>query len=76
MSNETKLPTTPDWATAPNWAQWFAIDQNGKGYFYENHVSIKSWGIFEPSFACQIFLAGIFDATNWQNSLQKRPENV
>lgn len=25
----------PDWDTAPEWAQWWAVDSDGRGYWYE-----------------------------------------
>jgi hypothetical protein len=74
MSNETKLQTTPDWATAPKWARYFAIDADGMGVYYENAAKL-------PHGFCQdkgryFEIGKRFDATNWESSLQKRPENV
>jgi hypothetical protein len=31
----------PDWSTAPRWAQWFAVDGNGKSWWYEIKPSPK-----------------------------------
>ena len=33
--------TEPDWKTAPSWAQWFAVDGDGKSWWYEIEPSPK-----------------------------------
>ena len=32
----------PDWASAPDWAQWFAIDANGWRWFSRSEPEINS----------------------------------
>lgn len=36
----------PDWKTAPDWAQWLAMDSGGDWYWYEK----------EPSLRCGVWL--------------------
>lgn len=75
MSNEKeKLPTSPDWSTAPDWAQYFAIDKDGEGYFYYLEPFFYHIGFWNNQCETSPKIAGIFDATNWENSLQKRPD--
>lgn len=30
----------PNWADAPEWAQWWAMDANGDGYWYESQPEL------------------------------------
>ena len=77
MSNETKLLTSPDWSTAPDWAQWFAIDKSGYANWYADRPSCGGvcwWPTIELSTYSS---AGKFMHGNymeWFSSLQKRPE--
>ena len=79
------LPTSPDWATAPSWAKWFAINRNGTAnwFEYKPHVGDKYWHNNHESRGSSMFLMKFsvtnpvfthlyFDATNWKNSLQPR----
>lgn len=75
MSNEKeKLPTSPDWSTAPDRAEWFSIDKDGIGWYYEKMPVRNSsfWYSLTP-LPFNGCAAGIYDPTNWENSLQKRP---
>lgn len=75
MSNTAptqNLPTTPDWSKAPDLAKWFAIDSDGKGWYYNKSPML------EPDFwasnnAIWTF-AGNFDGSGWATSLQQRPK--
>jgi len=72
---DKKLPTSPDWSTAPEWAQYFAIDKDGQmGWFYEKRPIKKVLKNMWYSSGFKKPLSNAFDATNWQNSLQKRPD--
>lgn len=33
----------PDWADAPEWAQWFAIDPNGDGFWFHDEPKANEW---------------------------------
>jgi hypothetical protein len=72
MEQEIKQQT-PDWANAPEWANWFAIDEHGTGWwcskkpFIENNI----WRVPDGSAWTK---SGHFDPTNWRTSLQQRPQ--
>lgn len=69
------LPTSPDWGKAPKWAKWFAIDRSGRGFFYYSKPLIfLNSGVWEAAHLHQLMYIDDFDATNWENSLQKRPD--
>lgn len=38
----------PDWSKAPDWAQWYAIDSDGVGYWYGSEPTFQpldgAWG--------------------------------
>ena len=74
MSNETKLLTSPDWSSAPEWAMFHAIDSTGWGSWYEftpERGAVCFWpGIDEKFENSDVFN----DMCDWRNSLQKRPE--
>lgn len=66
----------PDWGTAPpGWANYWAIDKDGYSYWYEYEPILDTimWDIQKYQ-DCKTKFTGKFDATNWQNSLQKRPK--
>jgi len=75
MSNEIKAADTPDWATAPEWANYVAMDRDGKWYWYEfePYAETNIWNV-------NVEHAGKYEMVdlycNWQESLQKRPENA
>ena len=57
---------------APENAEWFAVDSNGKGWFYTQKPQLD-----EMLFIGLQFLVGnciYCDPTDWQNSLQQRPK--
>jgi hypothetical protein len=61
----------PDWSAAPDWAQWWAVDESGDAYWYKgapNCEDVQWWavGIAE---AGSVDLAG----TNWRTTLRQRP---
>ena len=69
-----------DLDTCPDWAQYAAVDEDGEVHWYS--VKPSRAGSDWVDFYGRIRLirdgdnALIFDATNWQNSLIKRPEKV
>lgn len=46
----------PDWKNAPEWAKWWAIDEDGSGWWYKLKPVIKAvgdfpwrvWGVSDP----------------------------
>lgn len=59
----------PDWADAPEWANFWAVDDNGRSYWYE----------YKPTLGIRIWLAerGNNEISKqypgWRNTLQARP---
>jgi hypothetical protein len=67
------LQQTPDWANAPEWAMYRAIDEDGEGYWFEKKPRIvDDIPIWVYGGKSEFF--GNFDPTNWKNSLQQRPQ--
>ena len=64
----------------PEWAQYAAVDKDGKAYWYESKPErvLSDWVDFNG----RIYLiqdgdnAFIFDATDWKHSLIERPKKV
>lgn len=63
----------------PDWAQWAAVDADGKAYWYEDEPRRNS-SIFWTSECARSrskYIIDIsFDAADWQNSLIRRPQKV
>ena len=74
MSNTIKLPTGPAWRFSPDWATHFAINSDGFGWWYMGEPMEDAARFYPMSEHYQN--AGKFDASDWQNSLQKRPETI
>ena len=61
----------PNWIQAPEWANWWCINNIGSALFYDEEPRIFNNGFFgnkccyAPSFNYQ---------GNWQESLRKRPQ--
>lgn len=70
------LPSEPDWSTAPEWAQWFAIDDDGEGYWFSFKPQIidGTWGGMVNDDDKAMF-EGVFNNKNWQSSLRQRPKS-
>ena len=68
----------PDWKTAPAWAQWFTIDDDGTGWWWKTkpklNKMIGSWAMDE-SLWWEIQPAGVYldSADDWEHSLRQRP---
>lgn len=64
-----------DWSEAPDWAEWWAVDSDGLGWWFENKPHI----INDPINEIKIWWAAgkleddEFDSDNWQQSLVQRP---
>jgi len=68
-------PFQPDWSKAPEWAEWFAVNSQGWGYFWRKKPSPNGWG-WKNKFGCeqekrprQYNLEGISHST----TLRRRP---
>ena len=62
----------------PDWAQWAAVDADGKAHWFDSQpcVRAKCWVLQPCSSLSRICFGWLFDATDWQHSLIKRPEKV
>lgn len=62
----------PNWDEAPKWAEWWAMDENGDGYWYEGKPELggliwkqKDYTRYEPD--------GVRANAQWRATLQPRP---
>lgn len=65
-----------DWSKAPAAANFFAIDEDETGWWFEDIPEKKDTGEYGGEWINDksIWYAGTFDATDWQNSLEERPK--
>ena len=63
---------TPDWRTAPEWANYIAMDDNGQWYWYEREPEQKD-DIWNNRFG-KAELVGEY--IYWKDSLQERPVEI
>ena len=63
---------TPDWSTAPSWANWLAQDLNGKWVFFEdepeNYSCTNRWIASSGRYHVAVI------NKNWKETLQQRPK--
>lgn len=61
----------PDWNTAPDWAQWWAVDKSGSAFWYEGEPQSDDmqWWCGEA-----IRLERDFPCSNWRSTLRQRPK--
>lgn len=71
----TEITLKPDWDKAPEWAEWWAVDENGQCYWYERkpHISERETYWDYPDHDCDAEFA-IVDG--WKESLQERPPKI
>ena len=64
----------PDWSDAPEWASYFAMDEDGEFYYFEQSPSMAScsWQPQSHGESCETFNHSY--KGNWQDSLRKRPQ--
>lgn len=77
MQEDRKLPKLTvevfDRPDCPDWARYAAVDKDGIGFYYQNKpekAENKEWSLFGVDNYHHI---GIFDASDWENSLIERP---
>jgi hypothetical protein len=69
----------PDWKTAPSWAQWFTVDDDGYGCWWDTQpVANKMVGCWQVDMSSDWYdtqPAGIYPeaADEWEHSLRQRP---
>ena len=74
------MTTLADWSTAPDWAQWYAIDSNGYGNWFmtkpfpvEGHV-IGFW-TFRNGVAMGGYWHNLKHA-DWHTAIEQRPQEA
>lgn len=75
QQNDLPLPE-PDWSSAPDWAQFWAVDADGMCYWYaqEPHPQEKVWSYSAPDkfkIGGFVYLPPHLD---WKTMLRQRPE--
>lgn len=66
------MSAKPLWSTAPEWAQYLAMDEDGTWYWYEIEPTL-----FTTVWDCEIpYRSEIADRNpeGWKRSLEKKPE--
>ena len=62
----------PSWSDAPEWANWLAMDENNKWFWFKGEpVIMMKWGYWNTDEEFEY--AGINDS-GWQDSLEQRPK--
>lgn len=72
------MKTLADWSTAPEWAQWFAIDSNGFSSWYEKMPFIAVgkngdfWAVSDGAgmYGDHYIIVG----RNWRELIEQRPQ--
>ena len=68
----------PDWSQAPDWANWWSVDENGTANFSGKKPNIKGkqWVYYSAASEspCHIQAPSFGYTGDWRNSLRKRPE--
>ena len=74
MNNYQQFQGLPDWGTAPDWANYVAMDKNGKWYWFEFEPQ-KEGNCWNTNFKKGGMYSEVrFNGEKWETSLQKRPE--
>src|SRR5687768_11326912 len=69
------MEAEPVWEIAPEWARFWAMDENGDGYWYREHPAMGSTAWHGGSHVAQCSsLKKRYE--NWKDSLRERPEAV
>lgn len=74
MSNTQTPATLYDWSTAPDWANWAAMDRSNRAYWYEKMPKINPIWFTQQSYSKIMLIAADCDLPcAWQDSLEQRP---
>ena len=77
MSNTKETPATLyNWSTAPDWAQWAAMDANGISCWYEQEPVMSNWADwwFAANGKHTVNEKRATLSVKWENSLEQRPK--
>lgn len=66
----------PDWSTAPEWAQWWAVDTDGVACWYVSEPNINGavWAPTDDLWHLTQGLVALPIGVDWRTTLRKRPE--
>ena len=68
----------PDWSQAPEWANWWSVDENGAANFSGKKPNIegRQWVYYSAASEnlCHIDAPSFGYTGDWRNSLRKRPQ--
>ena len=64
----------PDWKDAPEWAQWLAMDRDGKWTWFEDEPIAGDWDIWCNPTRGMWDDAEIRPIYEWRETLESRPE--
>jgi len=68
----------PDWSKAPEWANWWSVDENGTANFSgkKPHIEGQQWVYYSAAGEnpCHIEAPSFDYQGNWKESLRKRPQ--
>jgi hypothetical protein len=62
----------PDWSTAPEWAEWWAVDENGCAYWYSEKPAMRGRAFYKENVE-SLVMPAFNKVPEWQDSLSKRP---
>jgi len=64
----------PNWSKAPDWAQWFAVDESGTGYWHEKkpEKGRRRWYIKTEGRSAYAAMGD--QNLTWFYSLEERPK--
>lgn len=65
-----------DWSKAPEWAQWHAININGRGYWYPSKPAMTGLGFANTHETIDAGVSGyVCNVVHWTDSLVERPKH-
>lgn len=70
--NSVSETIEPDWTTAPQWANYWAVDTDGYSWWYENkpHYDDSFWYDIGSKEEDTLY----YSVTDWKSTLRKRPK--
>ncbi|MFA5166588.1 MAG: hypothetical protein WC449_04845 [Candidatus Paceibacterota bacterium] len=70
---ETETGLQPNWNDAPEWANYWAIDKNGHGHFYEQEPFVEDYQ-WVVDFGDYQFDHNYGYIEYWKDTLRRRPQ--
>lgn len=72
---EVNWSTIPNWSKAPRWAKWWAVEKNGRAFWYahEPYRDDIGWRWRGFSLILDQIIEDTYILKDWENSIQERP---